>query len=590
MKERYEIEEKFKWDLSKFCKNDEEFYEKLDKANKKLEKIKSFEGKLSDDNVLFEYLEFTSNLEEELCFASYAFFKQCENMADRKANDMSEKLNLFATKLNTATTAVEAEIEKFSVEKLKKLQKDERFKNYIRYFGSIIRHKKHILSKKEELLLAKLSESMGGASETFDKFSDADLKFDNIKDKDGKEHEFSSSKYSIFVESQDRTLRKNAFKQMNGKYGEFINFVSTNYINNIKEDCVLAKLRKYNSALESSIFNEEASTNVYNMLIKKVRENVPLLERYFEIQRKMLGLEKMAIYDVFAPVVKEFNKKFSYDEAIEIIKNACSVLGEDYVNLIQRAKDERWIDVFPNKNKTSGAFSSGSKGATPVVLMNFEGTLSSVFTLAHELGHAMHTYYSNENQPIQTSNYVIFVAEVASTVNEMLLLRYLLNNAKTDSEKMCYYNYFLVQVRTTIFRQTMFAEFEQKVHEAYEKEIPLSADFLCETYEELNNFYYGKNVEQIDEMKYEWARIPHFYNSFYVYKYATGLISAIKISNNILSDNSFVLNYKKFLSAGSSKDPISLLKIADCDLEDENTFDNAFKTCEDFIEKWEKLI
>lgn len=590
MKDRSQIDEKYKWDLTKFCKNDEDFYQKLENVTRKIDKIKSYEGKLSDDNVLFEYLEFVSSLEEELCFASYAYFKQSENVADRKANEMTEKLNIFATKLSTVTTSVEIEIDKFSIAKLKSLQNNPKFKNYERYFEKTIRHKKHSLSKKEELLLAKLSECMGGASENFDKFSDVDLKFDKIKDSEGKEYEFSHSKYSTFTQSADRTLRKNAFKQMNGKFGEFINFVASNYINDVKEDCVTAKIRKYKSALEASIYREEASKKVYETLIKKVRENVSLLERYFEIQRKMLGLEKFAIYDMFAPVVKDFDKKFSYEEAVELVKSACSVLGEEYVNLIQRAKDERWIDVYPNKNKDSGAYSSGSKGATPVVLMNFEGNLSCVFTLAHELGHAMHTYFSSQNQPIQTSEYVIFVAEVASTVNEMLLLRYLLKNAKTDAEKMYYYNYFLVQVRTTIFRQTMFAEFEQFAHETYEKEEPLSAELLCEKYEELNKFYHGKKVEQIDEMKYEWARIPHFYRSFYVYKYATGLISAIKISSSLLEDNSFAKKYIKFLSSGSSKDPISLLKIADCDLTKEETFDNAFKTCREFIEKWEKMI
>ncbi len=590
MKERSEIEEKYKWDLSKYCKNDEDFYSKFANMTKKLEELKRFEGKLSNDDVLLEYLDFSSKMEEEFCFADYAYFKLCENNADRKANEMMERLSAFATKLSTATTAIEVEIDRFSVSKLKRLQSEPRFALYKRHFEKIIRHKKHVLSKKEELLLSKLGEFTGGFSENFDKFSDVDLKFEKISDSRGKEHEFSHSKYSLYVSSTDRTLRKNAFKNMNGKYGEFINFVACNYINDVKEDCVFAKIRKYKSALSAAIYAEEASEDVYNMLIKKVRENVDLQARYFEIKRKMLGLEKFAIYDMFAPVVEKFDKKYSYEEAIELIKKAVAVLGDEYVQLVERSKTERWIDVFPNKNKDSGAFSSGSKGATPVVLMNFEGDLNSVFTLAHELGHAMHTYLSDKNQPIQTSQYVIFVAEVASTVNEMLLLHYLLGQAQTDEEKIVYYDHLLTQMRTTIFRQTMFAEFEQFAHETYENEEPLSADLLCEKYEELNNFYHGKNVEQLEEMKYEWARIPHFYRSFYVYKYATGLICAIKISNALLNDKTFAKKYLKFLSSGCSQDPISLLKIADCDLTEERTFDEAFAVCEEFLNRWEKIV
>lgn len=590
MKERCEIEEKYKWDLSKYCKSDEEFFQKLANMTKKLEELKSFEGKLSDDNVLFEYLEFSSRLEEELVFADYAYFKLCENNADRKANEMTERLSVFGTKLSTTVTAIEAEIDKFSLSKLKRLHQDPKFKLYKRYFEKTIRHKKHALSKKEELLLSRLGEFTGGFSENFDKFSDVDLKFEDIEDSTGKNFEFSHSKYSLYVSSNDRTLRENAFKRMNGKFGEFVNFVANNYISDVKEDCVFAKIRKYKSALSAAIYAEEASEDVYNMLIKKVRENVDLQARYFEIKRKMLGLEKFAIYDTFAPVLKKFDIRYTYEEAIELIKKAVAVLGEEYVELVERAKNERWIDVFPNKNKDSGAFSSGSKGATPVVLMNFEGNLDSVFTLAHELGHAMHTYLSDKHQPIQTSQYVIFVAEVASNVNEMLLLHYLLKNAKTDEEKIVYYDHFLVQMRSSIFRQTMFAEFEQFTHETYEKEEPLSADLLCEKYEELNNFYHGKNVEQIDEMKYEWARIPHFYRSFYVYKYATGLICAIKISNALLTEKGYEKKYLKFLSSGGSQDPISLLKIVDCDLTKEETFDEAFAVCEDYINKWEKIL
>ncbi len=593
MKNRSEIEEKYKWDLTKFCKSDEDFYALLQKLENESKKFAKFEGRLGDDKVLLEYLNFKCQVLEEAGKTSYAFLRQCEDRANRAANDMVEKRTIVLTKLDEALTPLENEIDRFSLARLQSLHKNAKFKVYSRYFEATIRHKKHALSKKEELLLSKIGQAMGGAEETFDKISDVDFTFEPILDSKGKKHEFNQSNYSLYVESDDRTLRKNAFTRINAKRGEFINTLASTYISSVKEDCVMAKIRKYKSALDCAITCEEASEEVYDLLIKKVRENVGILHEFFEIKRKMLGLSDFAVYDTFAPVTKGLSeKKYTFDEAIELVKKATAPLGEEYLSLIDRAKNERWIDVFPNKNKYSGAFSSGTegKGMTPVVLLNFEGNLESVFTLAHELGHAMHSYFSNKNQPFQTADYVIFVAEVASTVNEQLLLNYLLGQAKTDKEKIYFYDYFLRSVRSTIFRQTMFAEFEQFAHETYEKEQPLSPELLCEEYENLNNFYHGKKVKQIPEMRFEWARIPHFYDSFYVYKYATGLISAINISGHVLSEPNFAKKYLEFLSSGCKKDPISLLKIANCDLTQEKTFDDVFALCKDFLKKWEALL
>ena len=589
MKERSQIEEKYKWDLSKFCKDDDDFYKLLDEIESESKKFAQFSGKLSDDNVLKKYLDMKTKINEKAGKTCYSFLRQCEDRGDRKANEMMEKRNVVLTKLLRALTPLESEIDKFSVSKLNGLHKNPKFSLYARYFEATIRQKKHSLSAKEEMLLTNLSEAMGGTEDVFDKFNDVDLKFADIEDSKGKKYPLSQSKFGVYAESQDRKLRENAFKAINGKRGEFINTLASSYIANVKEDCVLAKVRKYKSALSESLFCEEIAPEVYEMLIKKVRENVDILQEFSAIWP---GRQKdIAIYDTFAPV-GSVSKKYTYDEAIELVKSATAPLGKEYVALIDRAKKERWIDVYPTKNKYSGAFSSAAegKGMTPVVLMNFEDNLESVFTLAHELGHAMHFYFSNMHQPIQTADYVIFVAEVASTTNEMLLLNYLLQNAKTDKEKITLYDKFLSEVRSTIFRQTMFAEFEQFAHEEYEKENPLSAELLCEKYEELNNFYHGKKVKQIPQMKYEWARIPHFYDSFYVYKYATGITAAIEICGKILKEKDFAKKYLKFLSSGSSTDPISLLKIADCDLTKEKTFDDVFATCRTFLKDWEKLL
>lgn len=590
MKVRSEIEQQYKWDLSKFCESDQKFYEKLENALKQAEEFKKYEGKLSDDKVLFEYLEKKSEFCKGLYFASYAYYRQCEDNAAREGNDMMERRSMAFAKINKIFTAIDVQIDKFSAAKLKALQNNAKFKNYKRDFEAVLRHKKHTLSKKEELLLSHLSEFTGGFEDNFEKFNYADLKFQPIADGKGKKHEFSEIMYSTYARSSDRVLRENAFKEVNGRRGEYINFLAANYASDVKEDCVFAKLRKYKSALDAALYSEEISSKVYEMLIKKVRQNINLMERYFEIKRKMLGQKDIAIYDMFAPVVKASSKKYSYEEAIELIKKAVAPLGEEYVALVQRAKDERWIDVFPNKNKYTGAYSSGNYGITPVILTNFQGQLDDVFTLAHELGHAMHSYYSAQNQPIQTHDYVIFVAEVASTTNEMLLLQYLLKTCKTPNQKFELFDHFLQQVRSTIFRQTMFAEFEEFAHAQFENDNPLSAELLCQKYKALNDFYHGKKCKQITEMKYEWARIPHFFESFYVYKYATGLVSAIKISSKILKENGFAKKYIKFLSSGCKTDPINLLRIADCDLEKEEAFDEAFETTKQFLSQWEALV
>ena len=592
MKKRSEIEEKYKWDITKFCKSDDNFYKRMKKLSSKMKEIKKFEGKLDDDDILFECLEKSYAFEKEFGFLTlYSELSKRVDNADTKANVMCEKLTNLQTLYLTYSAYIEVEIASFSDEKLKALQKNKRFKNYSRLFNSIRRDKKHILSKKEELLISKLGNFLGGFTDNFDKFADVDLDFGEIEDKFKNKHPFNQSNFSVYAESDDRTLRKNAYKRMNGKFGEFINFISNNYASDVKEVCTFAKIRNYKSALAKKIYGEEASEKAYYMLLKKVRENIKILQDFYEIKRKALNLDRVAIYDTFAPISKMPKQKFTYEEAIELIKKALSVLGDDYVTLIDKAVKERWIDVYPNLNKDSGAFSWGCYGATPVVLCNFEGNLSSVFTLAHELGHAMHSYYSNTHQPIQTAGYVIFVAEVASITNEMLLLDYLLKNAKIDEEKKYYYDYFLTEVRSTIFRQTMFSEFEEWAHASYEKGEALTRESMCNKYKELNDFYHGDKVEQIDEMQYEWARIPHFYSHFYVYKYATGMISAINIARNILKKTEgAVEQYKKFLSSGSTASPITLLKRCGCDLENEKIYDDVFAYCKDYVKNMGKLV
>lgn len=591
MKERALIEEKYKWDLTKFCKTEEEFFQRLEKFDKFKDEIVKFEGKLSNNEELLKCLKFETKVSIEAgILGVYAHLKLSQDVRDSKINEMNEKLEKIFTDYSIASSFVWVEISEFSNERLTKLIHDPKFKDYERNFYLILRGKKHILSKKEEKLLSGMS-FLGGFSDNFDKFDDGDLKFNKVKDSKGKDYELTHSSYRILAESKDRILRENTFKEMNGAYGRYINFLSTNYIADVKADCYFSKVKGYKSALDCAIFNEEASEKVYDMLIKKVHDNLDVFYDYMEIKRKLLGQKTISISDSFAPITKKINKTYSYDEAIELIKNAVQPLGKEYQDLIVRAKEERWIDVYPNIGKDSGAYSTSAYGVTPVVLMNFKGDLDSVFTLAHELGHAMHSYFSMKHQKHETADYVIFVAEVASTTNEMLLLRYLLERAKTKDEKMFLYDKLFSEVKSTIFRQTMFSEFEEKVHDMYEKGEPLSKDKLCSLYFDLNKLYFGKKVKLFPEVKYEWARIPHFFRSFYVYKYATGLVCALNFSKKLFNQEKNAREkYLKFLSSGSIDTPIKILQDAGCNLEEEKAFDDVFDYLRAMIKIWEKSL
>lgn len=589
MKKRSEIAEKYKWDLSQLCKSDEEFYENLEKAKKYLPKLKKYEGKLKDKATILEYLKLDkefSHIIEPLAY--YSFLKKDEELSNPTYQLMSEKLDFFLNELSIETSFASTELYELSDQMLDDIISDKDFADYDRSFKHIKKDKKHKLSKGEEKLLAGM-DFLGGFSKNMRQLSDVDFDFGEIEDKDGNKLKFSQSLYGKYMRSMDRTLRKNAFIRMNGTFGKCINMLASNYINEIKSNCYFAKVRKYKDVLSSALEGEEIKPTVYFTLIKMVRANLPLLFDYFKLKQKELGLKNFYIYDCMTDTDEKEDKTYSYDEAIEIIKKAVSPLGEEYVSLIQKAKDERWIDVYPNKDKRSGAYECGLYGYTPYVLTNFEHDIDSIFTLAHELGHAMHSYFSNRAQVEEKAGYTIFLAEIASTTNEILLLNYLLKQSKTNAEKKALYNKLFDEVKGSIFRQTMFAEFEQEMHGMIERGEGLTKDILCEKYYKLNEEYFG-NVKLVDEVKYEWARIPHFYDAFYVYKYATGMICAINFANRILSgEKGAVEDYIKFLSAGESASPLQILRKSHCDLEKQETFDKAFDYLKGIIAEWKKL-
>ena len=566
---RSKVPAKYKWDLSSYCKDDEEFFSRIKLLEGRAEEIKSFEGRLNNEELLLKLLNLDSEISRELeVLGNFAARRLDEDLSSSSGQQLESEFSRVATVLSVAGSYITPEISKFSNEKLEKLKKNPKFFHFKLYFRDIIKSKPHILKGDQEKMISGMGEFLGASSDCFDAFSDADLKFDDVLDSRGRKRNFNQELYGVYMRSKDRTLRENAIRRINGTFGKFSNLLTKNYLAKVKKDCYFAKLRNYPSALARAIDAEDASQKVYENLIDCVRKNIKIMHRFAELKRQKLGLDKFAIYDQSAPVGKALNKKYTFDEAYELFKASVSVLGQEYGKILDKAKAERWIDVMPNDGKATG----------------------SVETLAHEMGHSMHTYFSSKHQIFEESGYVIFVAEVASTVNEMLLSMHMLKNCRSKKEKLAIIDNLFVGVRSTIFRQTMFAEFEEWVHAECEAGRPLSKDLLCKKYYDLNKFYFGPKVKLVDEIQYEWSRIPHFYRSFYVYKYATGLISALNIVNAILSGKEGALEkYLNFLCSGCTKPPVELLKDAGCDLENPQTFDEVFEFLNVLLDEYAKL-
>ncbi len=586
MKKRSQISSNYKWDIDCLCKDEKTFEQQLNKISKIIPEFKKFEGKLDNKDTIWEYLSFSEKFDKIFePIILYIYLKRDEQLDNEKSNFLYQKVQNLNQKLSMIVSPLSNQIHKLPDQLIDSIITDKKFKDYKRMFESIKKDKPHILSDDQENLLSGMN--FFGYSSVMRNLSDVDFKFDDIADSKGKKHKFDQSQYGVYVRSKDRELRKNAFACLNGKYGQYINTFASNYINKVKFDCYFAKIRKYSSALNEALFDEEIDRKVYDTLIDKVHKNLPVLFRYFNLKKKILNIKDFYIYDHMAALPQAKSKKYTYNEAIDLLKKALSPLGEEYVSLLQKAKDERWIDVMPNENKRSGAYENAIYDYHPFVLCNFVEDIDSIFTLAHELGHAMHSYFSNKAQSRPLSAYTIFLAEIASTTNEMLLLNYLLKNAK-GSERFSLYNKLFEDVKSTIFRQTMFAEFEADIHKMHEEDKPLTKDVLCNHYFDLNKKYFGK-VKLIKEIAFEWARIPHFFTEFYVYKYATGLICAINFAQRILNNEKGALeDYYRFLSAGCSDTPTNILKKSNCDLESGEAYNVAFKYLENMMKTWEK--
>ena len=586
---RSEVKQQYKWAIEDIYSTDEAWEKDFDKASKAIT-FSKYAGKLGSADTLLKFLkedeEFGKTVER---LAVYAHMRHDEDAGNTKYGAMYARIGSLFAKYSTEMAFFDPEMAAQDEKYLKSLMTDKRFSDYDYMIKRIIERKPHVLSEAEERLLGMAGEIFGSFSDTFGMIDNVDLPFPEME-WEGKKIKLTHGMYGIILHSDNREKRKEGYEKYYGAYTSLINTLTTTYYGNVKKNVFLSRAYKFNSCLEHALFNEDVDRSVYENLLKAVDANLPSMHRYIADRKKILGYDKLYFYDVYAPLVKGVDVKLSYDEAYDYVIKGLAPLGKEYQALLKKGYDERWIDVEETEGKRSGAYSTGCNGVHPFVLLNYQPTISEVFTIAHEMGHSLHTYFSNKNQPYAKADYKIFVAEVASTVNEMLLLKYMLADAKDENMRKYLLNYYLDSIRATLHRQTMFAEFEYEAHSMAERGEPLTKENLCKVYGDIGKKYYGDAIEHDYNISCEWARIPHFYRAFYVYKYATGITAAINIAKRILTDGeSAVKDYFKFLSGGSSTDPVSLLKLAGVDLSTTKPFEVAMREFDETLTEFEKL-
>lgn len=593
IKKREEADPKDCWKMEDMFPSDEAWEASFLKLKEEAEDFRSRKGTFAAGprefyQALQKQDEIQLMIERVVVYASQRYH---QDMGNRRYQEMAGRAQTAAAQAADALSFVSPEILEMGEEKIETFMKQlPELEHYRRMLEEELRVREHVLSPELETVMAKTQEMADSPQQIFMAFNNADAKFGTVADADGKEVPLTAGSYGVLMESKDRGVRKEAFRKLYRVYEDHKNMLSATFSANLKQAQFYAGMRHYGSALEAALDGGNIPVSVYDNLIAAVHEKLPAMYQYMELRKKLLHLEDLHLYDVYVPLVERPEKEIPFEEAKKIVKEGLSVLGEDYVRLLEEGFDNGWIDVYENQGKRSGAYSWGAYGTHPYVLLNYNGNLNAVFTLAHEMGHAIHSYYSDAAQPFTYAGYRIFVAEVASTCNEALLIHYLLEHAKDDGEKAYLINYFLDQFKSTLYRQTMFAEFEKLAHEEMAAKGSLSAEGLCEMYYELNRKYFGPGVEVDQEIAMEWARIPHFYTPFYVYQYATGFSAAIAISRKILNGEPGILEkYKRFLSGGSSMDPIDLLKICGVDMTAPEPVKDALEVFESYIRELERI-
>ena len=587
---RDDIKDEYKGDLSKIYSSKEDWQKDFDVVKEEILKIKDYKDNfLKDGKKFYEFLKYDENVSRRLeKIYYYAHLNYDADTLNEKYKVMMNKVSDLYVIYNELSSFVTPELLKLDKKKLESFYDDEeKLKEYKFNIENIYRYKEHTLDEDKERMLSNLSNCLSSPEEIYEVLTDSDFEYDYIIDENGNKVKFNESNYSLFIKSKDRNIRKKAFEMLHDKYKKYIRTIATIYKSEVETNVVTAKIKNYDSAISASLYSDNVPVKIYDNLIKVVNDNLNVLYNYYDLKKKILSLDEFHMYDTYVEIINKVDKKYTFDEAKEMVISALSVLGDEYISNLKKAFDEKWIDIYHNKGKRSGAYSSGNYDINPYVLLNYEGTLDDVSTLAHELGHSMHTYLSCHNNPYQYSSYEIFVAEVASTVNELLLANYMLKNSKDKNEKLAIINHILDLYKATLFRQTMFAEFEQKTHSLREQGEVLTSDLLSNIYYDLIKKYFGKNVVCDDLIKYEWARIPHFYYGFYVYKYATGISAASYIVDGILNNKEGQLeSYINFLKTGGSMYPLDELKVANIDLTNEEVIQSAIKTFEKYIKEF----
>lgn len=589
---RSEISDEYKWSVKDLYSSDELWNNDYEKALKSTQEKSSFEGCVMDSaDTLADALsesEKDDYITERLYV--YAFMRYYEDTSDGTYQQMSGKAQMLAVKMSEKYSFLVPEIMAADDDKVARFLDSDKIKPYRHLLCDMLAKKEHTCSQKEEKLLAMASQMADSPSDIFSKFNNADVKFGKVHDEHGDEKELTSAGFSVFMESRDRNVRKEAFYALYRQYKSYINTLAASYYGNVKQAVFFANARNYESTLQMYLSGSFIPESVYTNLIDTVNNNLDKMHDYVSLRKKTLGVDELHFYDIYAPLTSDYTVNVSYENAKETVLDALKILGDDYVSQVKKGYESGWVDVYENDGKRSGAFSWGAYGTHPYIFLNYTETLNDIFTLIHETGHAMHTYYSNETQPYTYAGYKIFVAEVASTCNEVILIDYLLKHSQSDEEKKYLYGHYLEQFKGTLFRQTMFAEFEMITHRMAQDGEVLNAESLCGTYKKLNEKYFGKDMVIDEEIAYEWARIPHFYTPFYVYQYATGFSAAVAIATKIINGDKEVLHgYREFLKGGSSMHPIELLSLCKIDMSKPDVIQDALNVFGNLIEDFKKI-
>lgn len=590
LKKRSEIREEFTWNLKDLYENQNSWEKDLKEIENLSKKIASNRGNITKSaQNLIETLKMMDQLGIKLDRAgSYSRMAFDVDMGNSQSKNNYETIDNLFTRISDQLAFYEPELLTLEPETFQKYVAEKKeLKTYEFMFEKLFKLKEHVLSMEEEILLSRMDSLGGSFRKIFDDITVNDMDFPEIEGDKGEKVIANEVNYRKMLTSYNRSLRESYFKGLLGTYGAHINSLASSTYGNVKYHAFLAKSRKYKSSREMALTQNHIPLDVYDTLINTVRSNVHILQKYLDLRKKTLKYKDLHFYDLFVPLTQNSQQTYTYENAQEILFDALKILGEDYINVLKTAFKDRWVDLYPNKGKASGAYANGVFGVHPYSLLNFTGTLEDIFTMAHELGHVMHSYHSNISQPFVDSQYVIFTAEVASTVNEYILYRYLLNKANTKEEKAYLLSLHLDSVRSTLYRQTFFADFEMQMHAMAENNVPLTPETLCETYKKLYQHYHGSDFVIDKELEYEWARIPHFYNSFYVYQYATGISAAIALAKNIINGEEKALpKYLGFLQKGGSDYPINILRDAGVDM---TTSSPILAALEDFSETLELL-